>query len=169
MKALNISILVTLLTISSSAFSELALNKSNYRNEADCMREKWTLLREEIAPISQCKANKKLKLNETTMTFPSMKIGAVKVRYWEGQFEKIMKRTLVYKHDYINICTGKLTYSDTDSEGVESTYLEIYRIINPNLDEAITESFRLAPMTEKEALLAYKNLEIDCENNLSKE
>lgn len=168
MKTYNPLTLLTLLTISTSAFSETNdFDRRDHRHEMKCIKEKWTLLKVEVKSPSNCKVTKPLALKEKLQTYPHINVGPLKVRYWEGSYEMAKHTTKTYRHDYINICTGVTTYSDEES--FESVSTKVYDLQNPNLDSSIKESYKLAPMTNTEAKDAFSNLKIECDTVTSEE
>lgn len=126
-----------------------------------CIKEKWTLVKTEKNISNECIESRKLSLKEGLFIFPKINVGPLKVRYWDGQYEKQITQTDTYKHDYINICTGILTYSSEES--FEEVQNKTFNIQNPNLDFEITKTYELAPMTDDEAKFAFGNLKIECE------
>lgn len=155
MKIYNVLTMMLVLGISTSAFS------NNYDRE--CRREKWTLVKEELKSPTSCKMIKELKLTEDLFVYPRINVGPINVSYWEGRFEKTVSKLQVYRHDYINICEGRITFSDEENH--ETSEVKVYDLLNPNLDPSISESYKLAPMTDEEAQTAFSNLKIECETD----
>lgn len=133
-----------------------------YPNDIGCIRENWTLLKEEKRESVQCKKTKNLKLVEGLRVFPKISDSITfKVRYWEGRYEKSLKTIQTYQRDYVNVCTGRITYSAQVK--IENSSVLIYDLANPNLDPEISESYKLAPMTNAEAQEAWEHLKTECE------
>lgn len=134
-----------------------------HENSRNCILETFELVSEKTTDVSDCSTTKDLKLAEELISYPKISVGPIKVRFWEGEIVKHVTYEQVFKHEFVNICTGVLTYSK------EKTYKGIYplefKIINPNLDPEIRESFRLAPLTNAEANQAWQNLKQECEQN----
>jgi hypothetical protein len=152
MKPIILITLTSLLTYSS-------ISSAAHPHRESCIKERWTLIKTENA--YGCKSILPVELKEKMMTYPLMNIGPVKVRYWQGKFEKQTLTTKTYKHSYINVCNGETTYHEIEKE--DSLSSEFFEVPNPNLSEEITETFKLAPMTSEEAHdVAYAGLKKLC-------
>ena len=127
--------------------------------DASCLREKWSLINEEISRT--CDMTNPINLRQTQKDYPLMSAGPFTVRYWEGGFRRTTTRIQTFKHTFINVCNGQTTYSEIEKHQSED-YVN-FNMKNSNLDLNITESFRLAPMTELEAKVAFDNLKNACE------
>lgn len=149
------------MTLNAQAYSNSHTKKKFEYNPLDCIRTSWTLLETIESTPEECKLTKELKLKEELFSFPAMNVGPIKVRFWEAQFDKGERTTRTYRLDYVNICYGYITHSEI-RKLVEA---KTYDLVNPNLDSSITETYNLAPMTESEAKISLKNLELDCQQS----
>jgi hypothetical protein len=159
MKHYKLVTLIALLTTSFSAFSS-----HHGRNELECVREKWTLMKTDLKVPNVCEIGRELQLAEAFVHYPYIDVGPLKVHYWQGRYQKTESKKETYKHEYINICTGMVTYSS--EEVLERSRVRAYDIQNPNLDRSIKESYKLVPLTDEEASRAFDNLKIECETVL---
>lgn len=157
MKKLSIMSAFVLLSLATTSFAR------DYSHQ--CLREKWVLVKSEVKSPSTCKKDEELKLAEALFTYPLINVGPINVRYWTGSFYKTESKKDTYKREYVNICTGKVTY--TSEEIFESSHTRVFKIQNPNLDATIKESFKLAPMTDAEAKVAYEHLKVECETEIT--
>ena len=125
-----------------------------------CIKERWVLTKEEVKSPAACTESMKLKLVSGHFNYPNLGLGIMNVRYWQGEVVKETETEKTYEHSYINVCSGVVTYK----EEIKKVYVDSqgFRISNPNLDQSITESFRLAPLTTKEATVAFEKLKEDC-------
>ena len=124
-----------------------------------CIREKWTLLQEVSTPTN-CVITKELNLQEGLFDYPFINVGLIKVRYWQAEMTNDITVNKIYRHEYINVCSGNVTYA-TDENFTEH-YHSTSTLSNPNLDKSITESFKLSPMTSDEANKAWQVLKNQC-------
>lgn len=125
-----------------------------------CLYEDWKKIKEETINSGKCEVVRPLKLKEMVKTYPLINVGPLKVRYWDAGLKQTTKVVETYEHSFINVCTGVKTFSEEKS--FETLSSKQFDLQNPNLDDEISESFRLAPMTNAEAAKAYKALEEEC-------
>jgi hypothetical protein len=132
----------------------------HYKKDNSCIKERWTLITEDVKTQASCIETKKLQLVSAFITYPNIDVGPMKVRFWKGQVMMPVETEQTYSHSYINVCSGKVTFT----EEVKKTYVwsKFYEISNPNLDRSISESYKLAPLTNAEAAKAFENLKLEC-------
>lgn len=135
---------------------------ATHTNYISCIKERWNLISEEVTGPAKCEESKKLALVSDQFTYPHMGLGTMNVRYWQGEIVKVVETERIYEHSYVNVCSGVVTYTE-EIKKVFVSY-DAFTIVNPNLDYTITESFRLAPLTTKEATIAFEKLKQDCIN-----
>ncbi len=156
MKTLNILFAIALFSSMAEA-RDYRIQK--HEQHESCIKERWKLLKTKTEN-ERCQETQPLVLKAMTKTYPLMDIGAMTVRYWQGEFVKAVKTTNTYEHSFVNVCTGVITFSELEIFNNES--LKYYRIVNPNLSDDINQSFETAAMTEDEARYAMMKLESTC-------
>lgn len=137
----------------------------DYRRGESCIKESRTLIKEEAKSPAKCEVVRPLKLKDTVRTYPLINLGPLKVRYWDAELAKNTHVIKTYEHSFVNICSGVKTYSE--KQEVDYVSSQRFVLLNPNFDEEISETFKLAPMTNQEAADAYKALEEECALNTS--
>lgn len=135
-------------------------HREPHRGES-CIVEDWSKIKEEVINADKCEVVRPLKLKEMVKTYPLINVGPLKVRYWDASLKKTVRVVETFEHSYINVCTGVKTYSVEKTR--ESLSSKQFDLQNPNLDDEISESFKLAPMTNAEAKEAYEALAKECE------
>ena len=154
MKNYKIVLFLGAMFVSTQAFS------NHMHHQHNCVQERWELLKQEVKTTSGCELTRELALKDQSIYYP--RIGhTMLVNYWEGRYEKSQHVIQSYRHEYIDICHGRLIYSG--NEVYESDISKAYDLKNPNLDLNIKESYKLAAMTDEEAKAAYGLLKNECE------
>lgn len=154
--------MLTVLVLLTTSFTASARHDRDERME--CLREKWTLVKTEVSSPKVCEMSAELELAEGLFTYPLINVGPLKVNYWLGSYSRKESKKETYKHEYVNICSGKVTYSS--EEIFENARKRVFGVRNPNLSASIKESYKAAAMTDAEALKAYENLKVECESAL---
>lgn len=157
----KIKLLYTIATLSIISQAQAHDHRPHNNYDRDCIRENWALVKREVSTPSACEKGLDLKLTNGLFYYPLMNVGAINVRYWEGSFVKARTVKDTFKHEFANVCTGKVTYASEETR--EYTHNKVYNVKNPNLDRSIKESFRVFPMTDTEASTAYDYLKSECE------
>lgn len=125
-----------------------------------CIKEKWDLIKEEKQITDKCEVVLPLKLKEGEFKFPLIDLGPLKVRYWEALSEKKTHLVQTFEHSFIDVCSGVKTFSEikifNSNDSID------FSLQNPNLDPEISETYKLAPLTENEALQEYEKLQTEC-------
>lgn len=143
---MNKKILVTAITLLSTNSFAGSYYQHIYRGK--CVEE-YVRKIGEVVSASSCKEDNKLELRWATQSYPNLTQNPRRVQYWEGGYYREVTVTQKFLSRLVNVCSGKILTQDTYSEVTK--YNQDYKVINPNLDPTIKESFMLVPLTQEEA------------------
>lgn len=135
-------------------------NRYLHQNYNHCVKEYITKLKEVVKSDGNCQLSESLNIDWTTQYYPRLN-ATIKVRYWRGAYKKDMLIERTYLRELVDECRGRLL-SERKLKDVTYSSLE-YAVLNPNLDQEISKSYLLFPMTNEEALIEFKNTLNRCE------
>ncbi len=119
------------------------------REYNDCVSEYYTKLSEKESVAKACHQSQPLRLAWTTKNYPNLRENPRRVQFWEGAYSKTLKKETKYLRELVNTCKGtiisQLNVSDYSWSERSSA------LINVNLQDSVSESFMLLPMTQTEA------------------
>lgn len=144
MKPLNIFKLITF-TLSTT----LLIVTPTLAKSSNCVQERFTKISEYESIKKDCYLSSPLRLAMTHKNYPKLNFNPRSVQYWQGSYTRDMITTITYERELIDVCRGRIIKTDQINE--QYPYKLEFTIVNPNLDDGISESFMLSPLTEQEA------------------
>lgn len=133
-----------------------------YHHHPNCVESNHTLLNSKITHVSECQIAIPLNLTEAYFYYPKMNYNPRRVEIWEGSYKKTLQIENIYLKELIDVCRGRVI-SEKQIIKNERHVLN-FSVENPNLDSSISESYLLAPMTEREAQQEWKRALKRCQD-----
>jgi hypothetical protein len=124
-----------------------------------CVQETWIPL-DTKTKVGICTQAQDLKLAQTEKSYPLLNNDVFKVQYWQGAFEKTMETTSYYRHEIYDECSDRLLQNEIVP--VLSTETFNFAVKNPNLSDSVDASYKLVPMAEAEAKIAFQAAYREC-------
>ena len=128
-------------------------NEMNVRylvnQQNDCVSEYITPVSQREFTSKSCHVTIPLRMTHDFKNYPNLHQNPRTVQFWEGQAGKEIATVSLYSRELVDTCRGRIISKSSISQTEKS--IEAFDIRNPNLDDAINESFMLSPMTNQEA------------------
>lgn len=133
---------------------------TSYAHDQSCLVEDRVLLKTQKNYLTKCEVKVSPTIKTTERTYPKLNNNPYTVRYWDAILIKPIFIHESYTRYVTNRCTNEVVYTGPFDS---ITKLEVPFVLdNPNFDPQITETFRLAPMTDIEAQAAFQKLQANC-------
>lgn len=165
---LFISFILASVSASSAFAHSTVINQINVinqrifvREQRHCVDEFQTLLSESSRISLACHVETPLSMIATTHAFPSMNPSFRHIQVWTGTVAREISTKRTYLRELVDDCHGRLISTTRLSE--VTTEPERFEIANPNLDDSISESFLVSPMTNAQASRALNDALIRCQ------
>lgn len=158
MKFLVVTVL-TLISINSQARTD----QPNPPGYDTCVKERTIKLETKFISANNCEVGTELSLIEIYKNYSNLNQNPRRVDVWSASFTKDIFESTRYLVQLVDTCRGFIIDEQlTIAEKLLKT--KKFNIFNPNVDESISESFMLSPMTKNEAIRALEKARRKCEN-----